>query len=137
MNLPTRGLGKGAKAILNEYKKVNGLQSLYEVLEESQKQTVIAAEVNGEKKQLSKQALNGIKQFLQPYISLRELIEHDLELLQSPDFNLKGLNILNEQGYLCPKLALSHLLVETGYLKSLEKEDPITAASQWKISRNY
>ena len=130
LNLPTRGLGKGAKAILNEYKKVNGLQSLYEVLEESQKQTVIAAEVNGEKKQLSKQALNGIKQFLQPYISLRELIEHDLELLQSPDFNLKGLNILNEQGYLCPKLALSHLLVETGYLKSLEKEDPITAASR-------
>ncbi len=131
LNEPTRGIGKGARAILKNYKEHKGLQSLYEVLQESQNNTVISAEVDGKVKQLSNGALNGIKKFLEAYTSLLELVEHDLELFQSPESNLKSMSILNEHGNLCPQRTLSHLLIETGYLAALESNgDPVTTATR-------
>ena len=131
LNEPTRGIGKGARAILKKYKEDKGLQSLYEVLQESQTNTVINAEIDGKEKQLSNGALNGIKKFLAAYTSLLELVEHDLELLQTPESNLKSMSVINEHGNLCPQRTLSHLLIETGYLASLETNgDPVTTATR-------
>ena len=131
LNEPTRGIGKGAREILKKYKEEKGFNNLYEVLLQSQSNENIKVEIGGKEKQLSAGALKGVKKFLKAYLSIFEMVEHDLSLLQSPETTSKSLSILNEHGYICPQRALSHLLIETEYLESLEKSgDPITNATR-------